>query len=272
MVSRIGWLSERVRADGSVAFGLDPRSTHDEPSGPMLHGRAAVVAEALATHRAGRSAAKRVRAWLEREIRRALSGERVAAWPDDAATVAGTLALAKLAGADVGSSLQELAGNDGVCDMPWHAAQVACALGREAPESLWRACVRSLDSDPRAPWIAMAAARREDWDVFERVAVVLASNVRESGPHRGGVGAGPVPEVALTALTVEALAPARTDPVRRARHLAKEFVERSQVLGDVLPEAVDPDRVHGGFPMTPVHGFMRVDVTAHAVMAMSGRE
>src|SRR5262249_19239027 len=156
----------------------------------------------------------------------------VEGWSTEAPVVAGTLALAALAGLNVASPLRELARSDAVTGVPWHAAQVACALGRDAPERLWKACVRSLDSDPRAPWIAMAASRREDWPVFERIAVALASSVREHGPHAGGVGSGSVPELALTAVTAEALEPSRTEAFRRARLLARAFVEQHQVMGD----------------------------------------
>jgi hypothetical protein len=42
------------------------------------------------------------------------------------------------------------------------------------------------------------------------------------------------------------------------------------VLDDTLPESSDPSGAYGGFPLTPVHVFMRSDVTAHAVLAMAG--
>jgi len=193
----------------------------------------------------------------------------VEGWPAERATVAGTLALAKMAGIDVGRPLRDLACQSDVHAAPWHAAQLAVALGRDTPDPLWRACVRSLDVDSRAPWVAMAATVREDWPVYERVAVALAAGVREHGPQRGGVASESVPELALTAVTVEALAPARDAAIQRAARLACTFVERSQVLGDALPESLDPSRVHGGFPLTPVHLFMRSDVTAHAVLALA---
>ncbi len=265
----VRWLSARVASDGAVSFGLDPRAERDEPSGPMLHGRAAVVAQALATHASGSSAARRARRWLDGRIQKALSGVSIDGWPTEAPLVAGTLALARLAGLAVDTPLRQLAQRRDVAAVPWHAGQVACALGRQAPDSLWRACVRSLDQDPRAPWIAMAASRREDWSVLERVATALAASVREHGPHRGGVGTGPVPELALTAITVEALAPARAEPVRRARRMAREFLHQSQLLTDAPPETRDEGRVRGAFPLTPVHGFLRCDVTAHAVLGMA---
>jgi hypothetical protein len=263
----VRWLAERVDRDGAVHFGLDPRTASDASRGPMHHGRAAVVVQALAAHESGKSAARRALRWLEKEIARALSGEAVDGWPDDPATVAGTLALAELAGARVGAPLRVLALQNDVAAHPWHAAQVACALGTETPNALWNACIRSLDSEPRAPWIALAAARRRDAPVLDHVCTTLAACVREHGPHRGGVGPG-VPETALTAITIEALATSSLPLARRACGLAREFLERSQLLSDALPEAPDPDRVHGAFPLTPVHPFLRSDVTAHALIAL----
>jgi hypothetical protein len=46
-------------------------------------------------------------------------------------------------------------------------------------------------------------------------------------------------------------------------------VRAEQLLGDLLPEATAPERVLGAFPLTPVHGFHRADVTAHAVLALA---
>lgn len=265
----VRFLAARVGVDGRVSFGFDPRTGRDEAFGPMHYGRAAVVVKALSAHTAGRAAARRAKQWLERRIREGLSEGRVEAWPTEPAVVAGTLALAKLAGVDVTGPLRELARRDDVHRMPWHAAQVATALAREAPDSLWRACVKSLGAEPRAPWVAIAAAERGDWDVYERVAAALAASVCSQGPHRGAVGSGPIPELALTAITAEALAPARAAAIERAGRAARAFVERSQVRGDVLPESCDPSGADGGFPLTPVHVFMRSDVTAHAVLAIA---
>jgi hypothetical protein len=265
----VRWLAARVASDGTVSFGLDPRADGDELAGPMLHGRAAVVVQALAAHPSGTSAHRRAFRWLDRTIGKVLAGKRVEGWPSEAPLVAGTLALGQLAGLDLTAPLRDLARSDAVAAMPWHAGQVACALGPDTPARLWKACMRSLDRDPRAPWTALAASRRGDAAVLERVGAALAANVREHGPHQGGVG-GPVPELALTALTVEALARAQAEPSRRACRLARAFLEQHQLLGDVLPESLDAERVLGGFPLTPVHAFQRCDVTAHAVLALRG--
>jgi hypothetical protein len=161
-----------------------------------------------------------------------------------------------------------LARSAALCAAPWHAAQVALALGAATPEDLWSACVRSLDVEPRAPWVALAAAQRSDWPVFERAARALAAHLRSDGPHQGGIGTGSVPEIALTAVTAEALAPARDEPLRRARRHALSFLARHQFLSDALPEAADAKRVRGAFPLSPIHSFLRSDVTAHAVLAL----
>jgi AMMECR1 domain-containing protein len=268
IATAVAWLAARVGPNGEIAFGHEPRADRDVGVGPMLHGRAAVVVQALAAHRAGKSALSRARRWLDRAIQSGLGAKPSEGWPKDAAMVAGTLALAKLAGIDVGSALRELAGRADVSRVPWHAAQVACALGADAPDRLWRACIRSLDDDPRAPWVALAASVRGDTSVLERVAPALAAQVREHGPHRGGVGSGSVPEVALTALTVEALSASRLEPARRALGLARTFVKERQIVRDELPEAPHPAHTLGAFPLSPIHGFLRADVTAHAVLAL----
>jgi len=266
----VRWLSARVAPDGAVSFGVDPRAACDEPSGPMHHGRAAVVVQALGSHPAGKAAHARARRWLDRIVRKALSGKAVEGWPSEAPELAGTLALAALAGLDVRVPLSRLAESDAVAAAPWHAAQVALALDRSAPPRLWKACLRALDRDPRAPWIALAAERRGDAAALRRASESLAATVREHGPHRGGVG-GPVPEIALTAITVEALSRAPTDTARRACSLARAFLEQQQIARDELPESLEPSRLLGGFPLTPVHVFQRCDVTAHAVLALTGR-
>ncbi len=264
----VRFLAGLVAANGAVAFGREPRTGRAVESGPFRHGRAAAVVQALGAHPAGGDAARRARRWLEREIRAGLGRNPPVDWPKDAPGVAGTLALATLAGVDVRDQLGEIAHRADVVNAPWHAAQVACALGEQTPERLWRACLHALDRDPRAPWLAMAAVRRNDARVFDRVADALAACVREHGPHRGGVGAG-VPELALTAVTVEALATAEREPHRRARELARAFVNQQQLGGDILPEATAPERLLGAFPLTPVHAFLRADVTAHAVVALA---
>ena len=260
----VQWLARQVAADGSVTFGVDPRSGERHGEGLMRHGRAAVVAQSLALYAAGRAAAKRACAWLERELVRGLSG-RLASFPREAPLVAGTLALAKLAGVPCDAPLREIAASPALEAAPWHAAQVVCALGAAAPTRLYRAAVNALESEPRAPWTALAARAVGDRATLARVARVLAAWVPNAGAHAGGVGVGTLPELALTALVVEALGGTKE---RAARARALGFVLRQQHLTNLPPDIVDPALALGAFPLTPVHAYLRSDVTAHALIAL----
>jgi hypothetical protein len=264
----VRWLARQVASDGSVSFGVNPRSGERDREGIMSHGRAAVVVQALALHPQGRRAARRARAWLERELARGLAGS-VTSFPREVPLVAGTLALAKLAGIACDSALHELAASPELRAAPWHAAQVVCALGSAAPEELYRSSVNALESEPRAPWTALAARARGDRETHARIARTLAACVPSSGPHAGGLGAGTLPEAALTALVVEALAGAEERSARAARARALDFVLRQQHLAHVPPDVVDPGLAFGAFPLTPVHAYLRSDVTAHAVIALA---
>jgi len=261
------WLERRVASDGAVTFGVEPRSGERHRDGLMSHGRAAVVVQALALHPRGRKAAKRARVWLEREITRGLAG-RLATFPREVPLVAGTLALAKLAGIAVDAPLREIAASPALHSEPWHAAQVVCALGAGAPPELYRACVNALASEPRAPWTALAARTLGDRATHARVARTLAACVPKDGAHAGGVGAGTLPEVALTALVVEALARATERAAQTARAGALAFVLRQQHLAHVPPDIAEPELAFGAFPLTPVHAYLRTDVTAHALIAV----
>lgn len=264
----IDWLAGLVAADGSVAFGIDPWSGERHAEGVMSHGRAAVVVQALASHSRGRAAAKRAHAWLEREIRRGLGGG-LATFPREVPLVAGTLALARLAGIDCVAPLREIAVSPGLRAAPWHAAQVVCALGVEAPRELYGVCVNALENEPRAPWTALAARALGDHATHARVARTLAAWVPLEGPHAGGVGVGTLPEVALSALVVEALAGAKQRGPRAARARALAFILSQQYRAHVPPDITDPSLAIGAFPLTPVHAHLRGDVTAHAVLALA---
>jgi hypothetical protein len=265
----VRWLGERVGPDGRVAFGLDPRSGEQSRDGAMLHGRATVALQALRTHPAGRAAAARVRRWLERELGVALGGKSVAGWPREAPVVAGTLALAVLAGIDVRAPLLALARQPELLSAPWHAAQTVCALGKEAPESLYRACVDAALREPLAPWTVMATRARSDHATFVRTARALAAHIHDAGPHAGGVAMGALPEVALTAAVVEALSGAKERSVVAARERALGFIGRLQHLSFIPPDVREPALAFGAFPLTPVHAYLRTDVTAHAALALA---
>jgi hypothetical protein len=263
----VRWLARQVASDGAVCFGLEPRRGERHAEGLMSHGRAAVVAQALALHPAGRAAAKRARVWLERELARGLAG-KLASFPREPPLVAGTLALAKLAGIPCDTPLRALATSAALAAEPWHAAQVVCALGALAPASLYRACVHALDNEPRAPWTALAARAVGDRATYARVVRTLAAWVPSTAPHAGGVRLGTLPEVALSALVVEALSGASDRSARAARTRALEFVLRQQHLAHVPADVITPALAFGAFPLTPVHAYLRSDVTAHALLAL----
>ena len=153
---------------------------------------------------------------------------------------------------------------------PWHCAQVVAALGRDAPEPLWRACVADLDVHPWAPWTLLAAKARGDLAVRDRAARALADGLRPAAPHRGAGDLTAIPEVALTALAVEALAGHPAPASRAAVTRARAFIARTQLVGDRVYGALDPALAWGAFPASPVVDWLRCDVTAHAVLALSG--
>lgn len=263
------WLARRIQPSGHVEFGCDPRHGQRVETGEFHHGRAAVVIRALAEHAGHAPAVRRARRWLEREIQSGLGGHAVPGWPKGRAEIAGTLALALLAGVRVERELLELARDPAVRKHPWHAAQVVAALGAEAPPALFARCARDLERNPWAPWTAMAAERVGDARVLARATRALVDSVRKHPPYRGGVGPGAMPELALTAVVVEALS-ARTDASsRRAVVAAREFLSRWQIQ-EPVPAAFDPELALGAFPLAPVVPLLRSDVTAHALRALSG--
>jgi len=260
------WLAARVAADGAVAFGVDPRSGIEVERGPFHHGRAAIAVRALAEHGGHPGVTARARAWLDREARAALAGRRVAGWPTDPAEVAGTLALAALAGAPVQDMLREASKHPALAKNAWHAAQVVCALGEQAPAALMKTCARDLRARPWAPWTAIAARRVGDSRVLERSEKALVDSIRARAPHSGGVNVVPIPELALTAVVAEALADSRRG--RGATRRATEFLLRWQLRTGHVPAAFDPAKCCGAFPLSPVMPHLRVDVTAHALRAL----
>jgi hypothetical protein len=257
------WLASLVARDGNVTFAIEARRRARVARGRMHHGRAAVVAHALAGH--DERAARRARAWLALEIEAAMRGAAVEGWPTEPPMVAGTLALAVRAGVDARRELAAVASNEALASSPWHAAQTVAALGRDAPPGLWSACVRDLEARPWAPWTLVAARSLGDAPVTERAAAALAESIRRSPPHEGGCNTAEVPEVALTALVAEALdgLPETSAAVRRAR----AFLLSSQLAP--APAPLDPSLATGAFPLTPVLvDVLRCDVTAHALLAL----
>lgn len=264
------WLARRVDADGRVTFGMNLRTGEQHQLSPMFHGRAAILVRALFSQRNGRGAAVRARRWLEAELRRALAGLPVAQFPEEPALIAGTLALAALAGIELTDALHTYAKRPETLAVPWHAAQVVAALGKHAPSELWQACQRQLEVEPWAPWTALAAKARADGETLARAAAALIDAVPEHGPHVGGVGPGSVPELARTAATVEALQELDSPEARAACARARTFLLKHQIHGERCVRAANPLLVHGAFPQTPVHDYLQIDVAAHALLALSG--
>jgi AMMECR1 domain-containing protein len=265
------WLSSLVGSDGRVTFAIDPRARTTTAVGVMHHARASVVAQALAQPGASpaqRAAADRARRRLATDARAALAGGVVAGWPQDAAQVAGTLALMARGGVPLSSELLAFVSGNDVTRSPWHCAQVVAALGRDAPEALWRACVDDLAAHPWAPWTVLAAHARGDRVVRERAARALVAGLRSDPPHRGAGTLTPIPEVALTALAVEALRRHPAPWSRAAVARARAFIARTQLVGDRIYGALDVSLAAGAFPVSPVVDWLRGDVTGHAVLAL----
>jgi AMMECR1 domain-containing protein len=260
------WLAALVAPDGAIGFAIDPRGGERQARGLMYHGRAAVVLEALRgwpEHRRRHAAAARR---LHAEIAAGLDGDAPPGWPDDEPAIAGTLALAIRAGLPFADALLARAGSAPLASSAWHGAQVVAALGTRAPDALWAACVADLDARPFAPWTALAALARGDRAIHARIARTLVAAIAA----RGGVASGSVPELALTALTVEALAagPA-TSEARAAVARGRAFLARWQFVPGCVPAALEPRAALGAFPLSPVVSVLRCDVTAHCLLALN---
>ena len=91
--------------------------------------------------------------------------------------------------------------------------------------------------------------------------------LRSPSPRRRYITA--IPEVALTALAVEALSRHPAPWSRAAATRARAFIARTQLVGDRVYGALDPSLAWGAFPVSPVADWLRGDVTAHAVLALA---
>jgi hypothetical protein len=262
------FLESLVARDGQVSFELAVGTGQERASGVMRHGRIAVAVEALAA--LGSASARRARAWLEREIEQGLEApHRTLGWPDRPDMMLGTLALAARAGAVVPLAPFAASVDPKTCS-PWHAAQAAVVLGAKTPPALWSVCTSALQNSPSqalAPYTLLAARVRGDGPIVERCARALTSAIRKQSPFMGGASFTAVPETALTALTVEALATLSDREARRAVRLARGFVLARQVLA--VPASMHP-RALGGFLASPIAPMLRCDVTGHAVLAAIG--
>lgn len=262
------WLARLVARDGAVTFEVDARKRQRSDTGVMHHGRAAVVVRALAQHGSHRHLLGRVRSWLGDAIERALKGATVESWPSDPAMQAGTLALVHMAGVDCAAALSAAASHVSLRASPWHAAQVVAALGKAAPELLWRTCVDDLSVRPWAPWTLIAARARGDARATRRVASALTTCIRSSPPNEGACAMTEVPETALTALVLEALDGLDGADARGAVERGRGFLRGLQWLGDQIPAPIDPWLADGAFPASPIADVLRCDVVAHALLAL----
>jgi AMMECR1 domain-containing protein len=266
------WLGRLVSRDGAVAFALDPRKRVQFKSGPMHHGRAAVLIRALDAHGGHPTVARRARAWLQDDIRRALAGHSIEGWPVEPAMTAGTLALAHTAGIDLTRELLAVAEAGMVESSAWHAAQVIAALGHDAPERLWRRCLQDLHTRPWAPWTVLAARSREALSSVTPALRALVASIRRTPPHEGGCAATPIPETALTALVVEALDGIDDIEARESAARACSFLRHRQLLGEAIPAPLDPTMTHGAFAASPIaNDLLRCDIVAHALLALHSR-
>ncbi|MBV8761588.1 MAG: hypothetical protein JO257_30110 [Deltaproteobacteria bacterium] len=269
------WLARMIDARGRVAFALDARTRTLQPTGPLWHARSAIAIEALAAHGGYVPTVSRARRWLAAEIERALAGGRVEEWPDDRATVLGTLALACLAGVPVEHRLRALAAEWRSLvrspAWPWHAGQVACALGRDTPRELWSWCVEDLARHPFAPYTALAARACADQAAVRRATGALVPFLRHAAPYRGGATATALPETALTAVAAHALVGCAGSRADRAVADALAFVGARQLLPDRIPAPLDPALALGAFGATPADDLLRADITGHALLAVLAR-
>jgi AMMECR1 domain-containing protein len=261
------WLESRVQPDGRVHFGRNPLCDEDEAKGPFLFGRAAVALQALQAAHGDTHLTAVAKRWLQKEADAALSQHPSSDWPQDPAERAATLALLVRAGALTREALVPLAAASELHAQSWYGAEVVAALGPLAPDALYRSCVADLEREPWAPWTALAAHARQDRSVFDRVCATLCERVKRAGPYPGGVGSN-LPEVALTALTGEVLAHGASAEVLRVRELVLGFLRQYQLDGSESGAFLSPSAVRGAFPLSPVHPFLRSDVTAHALLAL----
>lgn len=263
------WLERRVSPDGSIDHGVDARSGRTHRTGPFHLGRSAVVVRALASDRRRARLTEHARAALTEAFHAALAGDGEGL-PRTPAERAGSVALAVLAELPFARELEALARESAsaIARVPWHAAQVATALGRRTPEAVAKAALAPIEEDAWAPWSALAADALSDARLARQARDRIAIAMSVAPPHVGGAAVGAVPEVALTALAVEALAgsAAHRCSVRRGIRFLRGLALHDE---DDVPAPLDPSLAIGAFPLGPHADFLRSDVTAHAVLALA---
>ncbi len=77
-----------------------------------------------------------------------------------------------------------------------------------------------------------------------------------------------MPEIALTALTIEALTPVRSRQAHAACERGRAFLRCWPLTAQSIPAALDPALCTGAFVATPITPLLRGDVTAHALLAL----
>lgn len=92
----------------------------------------------------------------------------------------------------------------------------------------------------------------------------LVDAIRLGAPFLGGAAVTSIPETALTAAAVEALATVRSAEARRAVRAGRAFVLQRQIAD--VPAALHP-RCLGAFCASPIAATFRCDVSAHAALA-----
>jgi hypothetical protein len=207
------------------------------------------------------------------EIQHALAGKEVDGWPASPPEIAGTLAHAVRAGVELRSEMLDYVRGhvSDIASAPWHAGQVVAALGREAPEAIWHACLDDLDREPWAPWTVLGFhAREAPVDEAARAIQGLIDRVRPKRPNEGAVLVRDFAETAVTALTAEALtAYEQAAGALTAIQRARTFLSRWQLLPATTPAAFAVGaETDGAFVATPTSTVLRGDVTAHALLAM----
>jgi hypothetical protein len=262
------WLASLVADDGQVTFAVDARSGARTTIGPLHHGRAAVLVRALSLQGRHRVIAGRARRWLASAIARG-PGAGEPGWPAEPDRVAATLALAVLADLPVQVELRQfIDAHPELARSPWHAAQCVAALGPDAPDPLWKSCLDDLAVRPWAPWTALAARARDDRQTLARAVPPLIEALADGRPHTGGARVTAIPEIALTAIGIEALAGLPSPAARAACARGRRFLRRWQITGDRAAGPIDPGVALGAFPASPVSYHLRSDITAHALLAL----
>lgn len=117
----------------------------------------------------------------------------------------------------------------------------------------------------------MAARALGDSEILSRTERALIDSLSRSPPHVGAANVQAVPELALTALAIEALLASKGKPAQAAIERGRRFLIRHQLRAGAIPAAFEPELADGAFPLSVVIPALRSDVTAHALLALLER-